>query len=109
MNTLGLTEKFTEVEIEMTNHGYGRVKERGKLKGKKALNSARKAYSQGKEIEDFPKEAQRYLNNVLQRSDGDTLKVWGNQIYLFGNDKLITVFPFPPELQRKMHRQRKHR
>ena len=99
--------QFTDVKL--TSHGADRMKERNNLKGKQAQEQAQRAYEKGKNIEDFSKETQKYLNNFLQGSSGDCLKVWSNRIYLFGNGLLITSFPFPKQLEKKEYRQKQKR
>lgn len=87
--------------IILTKHGYERSKERTNTRGNKAAERAEKAYWCGKEISSFSKEIQKYLNNVLERSTGDELKVLGNDIYIFGNQMLITTFPLNPKMLNK--------
>lgn len=84
--------------ILLSEHSYERCKERVNIHGSKALVRAEKAYCLGKDVEDFDKVLSKYLKNVLEASDGNELKVLGNDIYIFGNKKLITVFPIPQKI-----------
>lgn len=84
--------------ILLSEHSYERCKERVNIHGSKALVRAEKAYYLGKDVEDFDKVLSKYLKNVLEASDGNELKVLGNDIYIFGNKKLITVFPIPQKI-----------
>lgn len=84
--------------IELSKHGYERSKKRTTAKGKNAIERAEKAYWVGKDIQEYPKKIQRYLQHVLEGSSGDELKVLGNDIYIFGNKTLITTFPLNPKL-----------
>lgn len=84
--------------ILLSEHSYERCKERVNIHGSKALIRAEKAYYLGKDIEAFDKVLSKYLANVLEASDGDELKVLGNDIYIFGSKKLITVFPIPQKI-----------
>lgn len=84
--------------VLLSEHSYERCKERVNIHGSKALARAEKAYYIGKDIETFDKVLSKYLTNVLAASDGDELKVLGNDIYIFGNKKLITVFPIPQKI-----------
>ena len=85
--------------VRLTRHGYERSKERTTAGGVKAATErAEKAYWCGKSIEDFAKQVQKYLRNVLQRSSGDDLKVLGNDVYIFGGETLITTFPLSQKI-----------
>ena len=85
--------------VLLSEHGHERCKERINIHGGKALIRAEKAYYVGKSIEEVcDKVLARYLKNVLEASGGDDLKVLGNDIYIFGNRRLITVFPIPQKI-----------
>ena len=84
--------------VFLSEHSYERCKERINIHGSKAFIRAEKAYYLGKDIEAFDKVLSKYLTNVLEASGGDTLRVFGNDIYIFGNKKLITVFPIPQKI-----------
>lgn len=89
---------------QLTQHGYDRLKERRGAKGTSASDIVKKAFEKGKHIEQFNKEMQKYLTNVLKASKGDTLRVFGNDVYLFGNELLITTFAIPQKLIQKTNR-----
>lgn len=86
--------------IEITKHASERLKSRTNFTPQQAKEVAEKAYYCGKDIDDFPKKIRQYLSNVLEASSGNCLKVLGNEIYLFGNGVLITVFPIPAKILR---------
>lgn len=81
--------------IVLTNHARERMKKRTNYSPTRAKQIAEEAYYCGKSVSDFKGKMKRYLENVLQASSGDELRVLGNDIYLFGNGCLITIFPFP--------------
>lgn len=87
--------------VELTVHAYERSKERGAGKGECAYKNAEKAFVKGKSPEDFDKQTRKYLENVLKGSKGNNIKVWGNNIYLFFDNILITVFPMPAKMNNK--------
>lgn len=93
--------------IQITKHAYGRLKERTGFSPQRSEEIAEKAYYCGKAPEDFPKIVQNYLKNVLDGSSGDCLRVLGNDIYLFGNGYLITVFSIPNKIINKLNNRRK--
>lgn len=88
----------------LTCHGYERLKERVGAKGGQCSTYAQRAYEKGRKIESFGKELQKYLTNVLSYSSkAEELRVWGQDVYLFGfrfggSPKLITSFPIPKKL-----------
>ena len=90
--------------VLLTRHANERMKERTNFSPTRAQEIAEEAYYCGKTIKDFKneKEKQKYLRNVLNASHeqgrGNTIRVMGNDIYIFGGATLITVFPFPPKI-----------
>ncbi len=93
--------------IQITRHAYERLKERTGFSPQRSAEIAEKAYYCGKAAEDFPKIVQNYLTNVLEGSSGDYLRVLGNDIYIFGNGYLITVFSIPNKIINKLNNRRK--
>lgn len=93
--------------VQLTQHGAQRLKERSNKKGTTAaLQYAQKALERGKNIADFSKETQTYLINVLKNSKGDLIKVYANQIFLFGGNNLITTYPMQGKVLQKEHRRK---
>ena len=93
--------------VQLTQHGAQRLKERSNKKGTTAaLQYAQKALERGKNIADFSKETQTYLINVLKNSKGDLIKVYANQIFLFGGNNLITTYPMQSKVLQKEHRRK---
>lgn len=86
------------MEIAITTHGNVRLKERVGLKGNSQKELALRAYVKGKCPIDFGKELRSYLENVLRYSSGDTIRVWSNQIWIYGNGHLITSWVVPQKL-----------
>ena len=90
--------------ITLTHHALDRMKARTNFSPTRAREIAEEVYYCGKTIKDFKneKEKQKYLRNVLNASHeqgrGNTIRVMGNDIYIFSGTTLITVFPFPPKL-----------
>ena len=91
---------MNEMYDQLTLHGYKRLKERRGTKGMNASNEIKRVLEKGKDIGECPRYVQRYLRNVLEASQGDMIKVWGNNVYLFGNGLLITTFAIPPQVIR---------
>lgn len=93
--------------IKTTIHALKRMEERTNIGVKNVDRYINKVYVQGKKIDDFNnKEIKRYLTNIFKRSSGDTLRVYGNEIYLFGNNVLITILNFDKRIIQKTNRRK---
>ena len=90
--------------VELTAHACERAKERKIGTGESIYKNAQKAYERGKSPDDFGKEVRKYLNNVLKGSKGNNVKVYGNFVYIFFNNILITTFPLSQKLLQKENR-----
>lgn len=90
--------------VLLTRHANERMKKRTNFSPTRAQEIAEKAYYCGKDPQDFPKKVRRYLENVLQSSieegRADTLKVLGNDCYLFCHGILITLIPIPEKVRK---------
>lgn len=97
-------EVYNKMTISITNHARERMKKRTNYSPTRAEEVVEEAYYCGKDIEEFDGKVKIYLKNVLQRSKdegrGDILKVLGNDIYLFGNNCLITIFPLSDKIRK---------
>lgn len=92
----------------LTEHGYERLKERTGKKGRSAYDLVGRAYEKGKKIEDYTDtKIIKYLTNILNAYSASELRVFGNDIYLFGNaidEKtyvIITVFEANPKVMQR--------
>lgn len=98
--------------ILITRHVQERMKKRTNYSPTRAEEIAEKAYYCGKDIDNFEGRVKTYLKNVLQASRdegrGDTLKVLGNDIYIFGSGCLITIFPLPPKIIKNKNHKKPH-
>lgn len=98
--------------IVLTNHARERMKKRTNYSPTRAEQIAEEAYYCGKDIDNFDGKTKIYLQNVLQRSTdegrGDTLKVLGNDIYIFANGILITTFPLSPKTTKNKNHKKPH-
>ena len=87
--------------VELTVHAYERCKERSIGHGETIYNNVQKAYDRGRLPDDFNKEAKKYLSNLLKGSKGNSVRVYGNFVYIFFNNILITMFPFNQKIIKK--------
>lgn len=91
-------------EVHITHHGKKRIKERtgiGKSE-KKIQRAAEKALKNGKRYEDLKGTLRRYIDRMIEKhQDGENVRLYGGQIWVFNNNILITVKPVPARYQRK--------
>jgi len=80
----------------ITKHAESRIRERLGLKKKAVPRMVATALSKGKSHADHTGGAKRYLNGLfLAHKTANNLRVYGNFVYVFIGDKLITVIDFP--------------
>ena len=94
------------MEIRISQHAYDRAKSRLNLKGERVIKEAQNAYTKGKVITDFSKSGQKYLFNVLAHSSGDTIRIWRNAIFIFGQSTLITTYTLSNNFIKQENRER---
>ena len=91
-------------ELILTNHGRKRIKQRigiGKS-NKKVERVASIALEKGLHINDFKGEFKRYLeDNYMKYQCGDNMRVHASQIWIFEENRLVTVKPIPSRYARK--------
>lgn len=84
--------------MTLTEHGVKRTKERVGIKGEKTAEYIQRAFWKGKTPEDFDKRTKKFLENTLCKSRGNNIRVYGNDIFIFADDTLITTFPMPSDV-----------
>lgn len=91
-------------EVHITHHGRKRIKERtgiGKSE-KKIQRAAEKALKQGTKYEDLKGTLKRYVDRMVKlHQDGQNIRIYGGQMWIFENNILITVKQVPSRYQRK--------
>lgn len=92
--------KHQESEIIITDHAYERGKERIGL-GKVALNRyALKAYQQGLTHGQTKGRLHKYITKIWYNNKKvDNIRIYGEHIYLFHQNILITVYHTPNHLR----------
>lgn len=88
-------------EIIITNHVYIRAKERCGLKHKSLDRIALKAFNNGKVHNDYKGRAKSYLDKVyLMYENINNMRIYGEYIFLFNYNVLITVYLIPRNILR---------
>ena len=78
--------------VYVTDHAAKRTKQRAGLP---------KALQNGIRHEETKGALRRYLDSVyLKRETANNIRIYCNNVYLFHNEMLITLYPLPPEFRR---------
>lgn len=92
------------LSMEITDHGYKRLKERCGWNKKAADRMIPRVWEDGKGYDQCKSKLQKYIGYFYKRSKREhekknsVIKIYGNQIFIFSLKKLITVWNIPPEL-----------
>lgn len=88
---------------KLTKHGSNRIRKRVGLPKKAVARTAALALERGRPIEAFSGGMRRWLSARLTDEKSAALAVvYGEFVYLFAEDHLITTIPLPPEFKSKM-------
>ena len=94
--------------VYVTDHAAKRSKERlGLPKGVTSKNAER-ALHRGIKHGDTSGSLRRYLDGLyLKRETANNIRIYCNNVYIFHNEMLITVFPLPQEFRKTVEKLRK--
>lgn len=91
--------------MTMTTHGTARIKERSGIgkSAKKLERLAGNALERGYSHRETKGSLRRYLDNrYLHYGSGNNMKVYAGQLFVFEDERLITVFPLPSKYQKNI-------
>lgn len=84
------------MEAVITNHATKRTKERVGISKKLTEKNAIRALECGIQHEDTKGRLRRYVDSLyLKEHAANNVRIYCNNVYLFHNNILITVFPVP--------------
>lgn len=84
------------MEITVTKHGEKRMRKRVGISKHSVCRMAEIVYEKGIRFCDTKGRVHRYLEEVCNRGEaGNELVLHGNNIYIYRNSCLITVWPLP--------------
>ena len=87
---------------QLTKHAVSRMKERCGVTKANAPKVARRAYRTGITHANTRGELHRYLDSIyLSQKKGTNMRVFGNAVYVFKRDVLITVIRIPDNILRE--------
>lgn len=83
----------------LTKHSISRLEQRCGVSKKNALKVAKRAYRTGITHAETHGELHRFLDSIyLSQKKGTNMRIYGNAVYVFKGDVLITVIRIPDNL-----------
>jgi hypothetical protein len=89
--------------VSLTAHAHDRMKERLGLPKKAHEAAAQRAYELGKGHADARGRLKRYLDGQWKDHPGSVPKIYGEHLYFFKGNVLITVYEIPKNLRGGIH------
>lgn len=87
--------------IEITGHAYDRAKERLSLSRDAFVRQAEKAYESGIAHSQTKGNLKKFMTKLwLQYKKANNMRIYGEVIYLFHDNTLITVYQLPFNLRK---------
>lgn len=99
-------EATIEIEsIIITEHAYLRAKERLSLNHKSFYKLATKAYKKGIKHSDTKGSLNKYIASIwFKYKNASNVRIFGENIFLFNKNVLITVYQVPNEFKRLINK-----
>lgn len=88
---------------QLTKHAISRMKERCGITKANAPKIARRAYATGISHSSTTGNLHKFLDSIyLSQKKGTNMRVYGNAVYVFKRDVLITVISIPNDLMTEL-------
>jgi len=88
-------------KIIITDHAFDRAKERLSMSRSGFIRIAEIAYEDGIVQKEVAGSLRRYLNKLyLSHKQAGNIRLYGENVFLFGGNVLITVFQVPPNIRK---------
>lgn len=90
--------------VAVTTHAKKRLKERCGVTKNSALKMAERAFNKGISFENASTDLKKYISSVYlcHEKSCNNIRIYGNMVYIFDNQTLITVYPIPEYIVNKM-------
>lgn len=86
---------------EVTWHGKNRLKERVGIPKRASQKQTQRAFEKGISIDETVGSLRNYLDGVfLKEGTANNLRVWSGNVYVFTDERLITVFALPSRFRK---------
>lgn len=90
-----------ENDVIITNHAYDRAKERLSLSSSALERFASKAFKEGIKHSDTKGKLNKYITKIWGATkEVNNIRIYGENVFLFVDNKLITLYQIPNELKR---------
>ena len=90
-----------ESNVKITKHGSKRVRERLGVNKKSVARTAERALNEGLDHNDLTGVLRKYVDRVyLKEKKANNIKVYGDKLYVFKDNILITVLQLSTKLSR---------
>lgn len=86
--------------MHVTRHARKRMHERDGTKKGSAERKASLALERGYRLEDTKGRLHLWMLEQRKKGDADNLRVYGDKLFIFHGDTLITVTVLPPDIRR---------
>lgn len=95
------TEELRKPLIIITDHAFERAKERLSLNRKVFMKLSEKAFDKGLKHSEMKGNLKKYATAIwFKYKTGDNMRVYGENLFLFEKNILITVYQLPNNLKK---------
>lgn len=95
-----MNEDIKSEEIVITDHAYDRAKERLSLNRNALERTAKKAFVSGLKHSELKGKLQKYITKLWHmHHSANNIRIHGENIFIFINNTLITVYQLPNNLK----------
>jgi len=94
-------ESVLNSKIIITDHAFDRAKERLSMSRSAFIRISETAYEDGIVQKEVAGSLRRYLDKLyLSHKQAGNIRLYGENVFLFGGNVLITVFQVPPNIRK---------
>lgn len=91
----------TDGGVIVTKHGEKRARKRAGLPRDAVENAALKAFKSGIKHSETSGSLKRYIDSLyLKERTANNIRIWSEKVWIFSDDRLVTVLPLPPKFKR---------
>lgn len=91
------------MKIEITRHAEQRMRERLGLNKKSIERMAQRAYESGMHHNETKGNLNKWITSIyFKNKNANNIRIYGNMLYIFCNDILVTVFQIPHRLSKDL-------
>ena len=91
----------TDEKVIITTHGEKRARKRVGLPRDAVEGAALKAFKSGIKHSETSGSLKRYIDSLyLRERTANNIRIWAEKVWIFSDDRLVTVLPLPPKFRR---------